>query len=73
MQWQPIETAPKPHVKILLRYSEEEVCVGYWEPFETEGEYGVGDRAWCGPGVGILIQFHKNSPTHWMPIPQLLS
>jgi len=58
--WQPIETAPKWGVVLLLD-DERHVFSGYWGEFDNAG--GVYE-AWT----------HKSFPcfgvTHWMPLPE---
>ena len=68
MTWQPIETAPRPDVLVLL-WDGEDVGVGFrWyfayaqkEPFNKEWELLTNDL-YGGPGTMV--------PTHWMPLPE---
>ncbi|WJZ48145.1 hypothetical protein [Phage DSL-LC05] len=55
--WQPIETAPKKEVKILLRSFSGLIAEGY---FLRAAYNGVGGWVW--PYI------HQN-PVHWMPLP----
>lgn len=61
MEWQPIETAPKDEVRVLLTDGREvavgEYFLSEWSN-ESEIEFSYGD---C---------FHGTwAPTHWMPLP----
>ena len=72
--WQPIETAPKDGVEILLR---DDVCkthsLGRW------GKTNVGYEAWWATADGhsvietqsdFGIEYLEINPTHWMPLPE---
>jgi hypothetical protein len=56
MQWQPIETAPKDGLSVLLYEDfEPAICAGYW---------GLESEAW----ISHRSQSFWRPPTHWMPI-----
>ncbi len=83
LKWQPIETAPQgggaerttdpayvkpPH--ILLRFSNGEVSVGYWDWYYAEGGRGCTHGiAWVEPISGEQLRDHLGEPTHWMQLP----
>ena len=55
--WQPIETAPRDGISILLAHDIfEYVVIGFWS--ETEDT-----EMWAGTGYDGAF------PTHWMPLP----
>ncbi len=56
-QWQPIETAPRGVLEILLRSPNGKIANGYWGQ-----ECNRGKGAWVWPYV-------KSEPSHWMPLP----
>lgn len=70
MEWQPIETAPKTGIAILLYgstkiiYDKLNIVIGYWDE-----ELFLDDVE---PHWVFIIQPHSNfhSPTHWMPLPE---
>lgn len=56
-EWQPIETAPRGVLEILLRSPNGKISNGYWGQ-----ECNRGKGAWVWPYV-------KSEPSHWMPLP----
>jgi len=56
-EWQPIETAPRGVLEILLRSPNGKIANGYWGQ-----ECNRGKGAWVWPYV-------KSEPSHWMPLP----
>ncbi len=56
-EWQPIETAPRGVLEILLRSPKGKIANGYWGQ-----ECNRGKSAWVWPYV-------KSEPSHWMPLP----
>ena len=57
-QWQPIETAPKHYLKILILYSSEGVQIGWFSTLHKRWLTAEGKDVWA-------------EPTHWMPLPAL--
>ena len=85
-KWQPMDTAPKGNgpvddvrapgyiapPKILLKFSDGNVSVAYWDWYYAEGGSGYegdGHLAWIEPVSGEQVTRHYAKPTHWMPIP----
>lgn len=60
LEWQPIETAPKDGMRILVCRKEliEPVTIGYWSMVE------------CRFVTPLVFEYHP--PTHWMPLPEVL-
>lgn len=56
-EWQPIETAPRGVLEILLRSPNGKIANGYWGQ-----ECNRGKGAWVWPYV-------KSEPSHWTPLP----
>lgn len=56
-EWQPIETAPRGVLEILLRSPNGKIANGYWGQ-----ECNRGKGAWVWP-------YAKSEPSHWMPLP----
>lgn len=59
-EWQPIETAPRGVLEILLRSPNGKISNGYWGQ-----ECNRGKGAWVWPYV-------KSEPSHWMSLPAAL-
>lgn len=74
--WQPIETAPKDGVSILLKGAGGGEVEGKWT--KSDDAYGADEKFPCGwytaytPNeiVSILSGFDHKEPTHWMPLPE---
>lgn len=72
MEWQPIETAPRESVRILVVSSGRVYCVRWKE----EAEHGQTSEK--GPGWQLFqcedsfysVALEKDEPTHWMPLPE---
>ena len=63
-EWQPIETAPKDEIAILILNARADQCrVAYYEP-ETDPTY-----PWHVEDAAEGFNHHKDWPTHWMPVP----
>lgn len=58
MEWQPIETAPKIGVEIILFWDSDHIGVGKHFPVDEFSE-----ECWVAYGSG------RCNPTHWMPLP----
>jgi hypothetical protein len=58
MEWQPIETAPKTGVPVLVCSPPSGIVIAYWCSFEVQRWQPVSEP------------FSRVSPTHWMPLPQ---
>jgi len=56
-KWQPIETAPKDGIPLLLRSKNNRMADGMWVAVTSDKGY------WAWSMV-------KQEPTHWMPLPQ---
>lgn len=83
-EWQPMDTAPKgggaeyvtdPNYveppKILLKFENGEVSVGYWDWYYAEGGRGYeGGEAWIEPLSGERLDMYYDAPTGWMPLPE---
>ena len=63
--WLPIETAPKDGNCILIRCGDS--CrVAYWEDADDEAD---GTYMWHVDDAAKGGNYHKDWPTHWMPLP----
>lgn len=85
--WQPIETAPKgggaertddpayvEPPQILLLFPRGERRVGHWDAYYAEGGAGAWEskgHGWIEPTSGEILALYYDSPTHWMPLPDL--
>ena len=82
-EWRTIDTAPKgggaemvtdpawvEPPRILLRFEDGAVSVGYWDWYYAEGGRGCEDGiAWIEPYSGERLSQHHPAATHWMPLP----
>ena len=82
-EWRPIRSAPKgggadlvtdpawvEPPKILLRFDNGEISVGYWDWYYAEGGNGYqGTEAWIEPISGELLALTYDNPIEWMPLP----
>jgi hypothetical protein len=74
--WRTIESAPMDGSceRILLRFADDNVSVGYWDLYYAEGGRGCSDgHAWIEPCSGEQLNLHYDLPTHWMPIAATLA
>lgn len=67
MNWQPIETAPRDGVFILLGYAGSHTSEGRWVGDPSRNHWG--ETGWFETDEDVLCE-HPSEPTHWMPIPQ---
>ena len=60
MKWQPIETAPKDGISILVALSRhnESITTVYWDSY------------WSLNIAGSYAEDDEVEPTHWMPLPE---
>ena len=85
--WRPINTAPKGNgdairdrhdldyveaPKILLRFGDEAVAIGYWDWYYAEGGRGFRDGfAWVCQEFGEPLNLkYSTAPTHWASLPE---
>lgn len=80
--WQPIETAPKSGVKILVRYLNRNVkartVVARWLTDERAAETDTDDVGLASGWYECIdnwddytcVAIHEGAPTHWMPLPK---
>lgn len=72
-EWQPIESAPKNGL-VLLLFEKNKQCVGHWDWYYADGGRGYESRygehgAWIEPVSGERVMLHYDPPTHWQPLP----
>lgn len=60
-EWQPIETAPKDGIDIIVSDSGELVSVAFWD--KDEGK-------WLDSMNHNGYDHATRNPTHWMPLPE---
>lgn len=58
--WQPIETAPRNGMPLLL-------CWPQWDTLPTIGSYSKDRERWA---LNDQEFYDKSQPTHWMPLPE---
>lgn len=71
-EWMIMETAPKDgdSIKVLLKFNNGEISVGYWDLYYAEGGDGYhGGEAWIEPISGEKLDMYYDAPIGWMPLP----
>jgi hypothetical protein len=65
--WQPIETAPKDESDIIVCRSGKEVIATFNIVYWNDTDLGSRTHPWCFVDGGGA--YHRDWPTHWMPLP----
>lgn len=65
-EWQLIETAPKDGTPILTFYADAHGMRRYSIRYWSSGDWGPRSEGWSDE----WRQLRKDSPTHWMPLPE---
>jgi|14_taG_2_1085336.scaffolds.fasta_scaffold102138_3 hypothetical protein len=69
--WLPMSKAPidGDGKRVLLKFEDGEVSVGYWDLYYAKGGYGYdGGLAWIEPVSGERLDVYYGPPTDWLPI-----
>lgn len=69
--WLPMSSAPIDGKckRVLLKFEDEKVSVGYWDLYYAEGGRGYeGGLAWIEPVSGERLDLNYDPPIGWLPI-----
>lgn len=71
MQWQPIETAPKDGMRILVRTVGGRITIVRWHrrQWTIYADYDNRSLQWLRGPKDWLVLGKAACPTHWMPLP----
>lgn len=73
IKWQPIETAPRNGLSIIIRSSGNRLAIARWEEMRFVGTgwmvFVPCNGGW-GNGTDTFIYLKEDQPTHWMPLPK---